>query len=36
MLVVGFAMGGKVGWVTLVYAVTIGPIVHVTIPMFAT
>jgi uncharacterized membrane protein YczE len=36
VLLVGFAMGGKVGWLTLVYAVTIGPIMHVTIPMFAT
>ena len=36
MLAAGFAMGGKVGWLTLVYAVTIGPIMHVTIPLFAT
>lgn len=32
----GFLMGGTVGWITLVYAVTIGPVMHVTIPLFAT
>jgi uncharacterized membrane protein YczE len=36
VLLAGFAMGGKIGWLTLVYAVTIGPIMHVTIPLFAT
>jgi uncharacterized membrane protein YczE len=35
VLVAGFAMGGTVGWMTLVYAVTIGPVMHVTIPLFA-
>lgn len=35
VLIAGFAMGGTVGWITLVYAVTIGPVMHVTIPLFA-
>ncbi len=36
VLTCGFLMGGKIGWMTLVYAVAIGPAMHVTIPMFAT
>lgn len=31
---VGFALGGTVGWGTLVYALAIGPIVHRTVPAF--
>ena len=33
-LVVGFALGGSVGIGTVVFAVTVGPIVHVTLPRF--
>ncbi len=32
VLGIGFALGGTVGWGTLVYALAIGPIVHRTIP----
>jgi len=35
VLAVGFALGGTVGIGTLLYAVTIGPLAHVTIPLFA-
>jgi uncharacterized membrane protein YczE len=35
VLVVGWAMGGNVGVGTLIYAVSIGPLVHVTLPAFA-
>jgi len=35
VLVVGFALGGTVGVGTLLYAVAIGPIAHLTIPAFA-
>lgn len=31
---VGFALGGTVGWGTLVYALAIGPVVHRTVPAF--
>jgi uncharacterized membrane protein YczE len=34
VLVVGFLMGGTVGIGTLLYAVTIGPLAHVFIPLF--
>ena len=35
MLIVGFLLGGTIGIGTVVYAVTIGPIAHVTIPAFS-
>jgi len=35
VLVVGFLLGGTLGIGTLVYAVAIGPIAHVTIPAFS-
>jgi uncharacterized membrane protein YczE len=35
VLVVGWLLGGTVGVGTVVYAVTIGPIVHVTLPAFS-
>jgi uncharacterized membrane protein YczE len=35
VLVAGFMLGGTVGVGTLLYAVTIGPIAHVTIPAFS-
>jgi uncharacterized membrane protein YczE len=35
VLLVGFALGGQVGWITLIFAVTIGPISHVMIPLLA-
>jgi uncharacterized membrane protein YczE len=35
VLVAGWLLGGNVGLGTLVYAVAIGPLVHVTIPLFA-
>lgn len=34
VLAVGWLLGGNVGVGTVVYAVTIGPLVHVTIPLF--
>jgi uncharacterized membrane protein YczE len=34
VLVIGFVLGGTVGWITLFYALLIGPIAHVTIPLF--
>jgi uncharacterized membrane protein YczE len=33
-LVIGFALGGSVGVGTVLFAVTVGPIVHVTLPRF--
>ena len=36
VLGVGWLMGGTVGWSTLVFAVSIGPLTHVMIPLFAT
>jgi uncharacterized membrane protein YczE len=33
VLLVGFLLGGQVGWITLIFAITIGPIAHVTIPL---
>jgi uncharacterized membrane protein YczE len=35
VLVVGWLLGGNVGFGTLIYAVAIGPLVHVTIPRLA-
>jgi uncharacterized membrane protein YczE len=35
VLVVGWLLGGTVGWATLIYAVTIGPLAHVFIPLFS-
>lgn len=35
VLVVGWLLGGDVGFGTLIYAAAIGPLVHVTIPRFA-
>jgi uncharacterized membrane protein YczE len=35
VLLIGFLMGGQVGWVTVLYALAIGPIAHVTIPLFS-
>jgi uncharacterized membrane protein YczE len=34
-LAVGFLLGGSVGWITLVYALSIGPLAHVFIPLLA-
>jgi len=34
VLVIGFALGGTVGIGTLLYAVSIGPLAHVFIPLF--
>jgi len=34
VLAVGYLMGGTIGWVTLLFAVSIGPVAHVTIPLF--
>jgi uncharacterized membrane protein YczE len=34
VLVVGFVLGGSVGAGTVLYAVSIGPLAHVTIPLF--
>jgi uncharacterized membrane protein YczE len=34
VLAVGWLLGGTVGWGTVAYALAIGPIAHVTIPMF--
>jgi uncharacterized membrane protein YczE len=33
VLLIGFLLGGQVGWVTLIFAITIGPIAHVMIPL---
>ena len=35
VLVVGYLLGGSVGVGTVVYAVCIGPLVHVTLPRLA-
>ncbi|GAA1792084.1 membrane protein YczE [Planosporangium flavigriseum] len=35
VLVVGWLLGGTVGWATLLYAVAIGPLAHVFIPLFS-
>ena len=35
VLVIGFALGGTVGVGTVIFALSIGPIAHVTIPFFA-
>ncbi|WP_205864618.1 hypothetical protein [Planctomonas sp. JC2975] len=35
VLLVGWLLGGNVGWGTLAFALCIGPLVHVTIPLFA-
>lgn len=34
VLVIGFALGGTVGFGTVLYAIAIGPLAHVTIPYF--
>jgi uncharacterized membrane protein YczE len=35
VLLVGWLLGGNVGWGTLAYALCIGPLVHLAIPLFA-
>ncbi len=35
VLLIGWLLGGDVGWGTLAYAACIGPLVHVAIPLFA-
>ncbi|WP_022901164.1 YczE/YyaS/YitT family protein [Humibacter albus] len=35
VLLIGWLLGGNVGWGTLAFAVCIGPLVHVAIPLFA-
>ena len=35
VLVLGWLLGGNVGWGTLFFALSIGPIVHLTLPVFA-
>lgn len=35
VLLIGWLLGGNVGWGTLAYALCIGPLVHLTIPLFA-
>ncbi len=35
VLAIGFVLGGQVGWITLIFAVSIGPISHVMIPLLA-
>jgi uncharacterized membrane protein YczE len=34
VVAVGFALGGTLGIGTVIYAVTIGPLVHITLPLF--
>jgi uncharacterized membrane protein YczE len=34
VLAIGWLMGGTIGWSTLVFAVSIGPLTHVMIPLF--
>jgi uncharacterized membrane protein YczE len=34
VLVAGYLLGGTVGWITLVFALSIGPLAHVFIPIF--
>jgi uncharacterized membrane protein YczE len=33
VLLIGWVLGGQVGWLTLIYAVSIGPLAHVMIPL---
>lgn len=35
VLLLGWLLGGNIGWGTVVFAVLIGPLCHVTIPLFA-
>ena len=35
VLLTGWLLGGTVGWATVLYAVSIGPLAHVFIPLFA-
>jgi uncharacterized membrane protein YczE len=35
VLTAGWLLGGTVGWATLLYAVAIGPLAHVFIPLFS-
>ncbi len=35
VLFVGWLLGGTVGWVTLLFAVSIGPLAHVMIPLLS-
>jgi uncharacterized membrane protein YczE len=35
VLAIGWLLGGTVGWATLLYAVSIGPLAHVFIPLFS-
>lgn len=35
VLIAGWLMGGTVGWITLLYAVGIGPLAHVMLPLLA-
>jgi uncharacterized membrane protein YczE len=35
VLAIGWLLGGTVGWATLLYAVAIGPLAHVFIPLFS-
>lgn len=35
VLAIGFVLGGTVGWVTLLFAVSIGPLAHVMIPLLS-
>jgi len=35
VLVTGWLLGGTVGWATVLYAVSIGPLAHVFIPLFS-
>lgn len=35
VLAVGFLMGGTIGWITVLYAVSIGPLAHIFIPLLS-
>jgi uncharacterized membrane protein YczE len=35
VLTVGWLLGGTIGWATLLYAISIGPLAHVSIPLFS-
>ena len=35
VLAVGWLLGGTVGWVTLLFAVSIGPLAHIMIPLLS-
>jgi len=35
VVAVGFLLGGTLGVGTIVYALAIGPLVHITLPLFA-